>query len=120
MYQGVYAEIPFLHVSFQTIQGDYGPLDPYIIGCVRLDGPSRFGINSWLLDSDASMHIGKKCKHCTNRHLLEDPVKLIGNTTKVPYLEQGTVHLRDSQMGLRMRIEDAKVIPGFAYNIVSL
>jgi hypothetical protein len=56
MYQGVYAEIPFSNVSFQTIQGDYGPLEPYI-GCIRLDGPSRFGINAWLLDSGASVHM---------------------------------------------------------------
>jgi hypothetical protein len=118
MYQGVYAEIPFSHVTFRTSHGDYGPLDPYI-GCVRLDGPSRFGINSWLLDSGASVYIVKNCKHCTNLHLSEDRVKL-GNTTKVPYSEQGTVHLRDRKRGLMMRIEDAKVIPRFAYNIVSL
>jgi hypothetical protein len=118
MYQGVYAEIPFSHETFRTVQGDYGPLDPYI-GCVRLDGPSRFGINSWLLDSGASVHIVKNHKHCTALHLSEDPVKL-GNTTKVPYSEQGTVHLRDRKTGLTMKIQDAKVIPGFAYNMVSL
>ena len=64
MYQGVYAEIPFLHMTFCTVQGDYGLLDPYI-GCARLDGSSRFGINSWLLDSGASVHIVKSGKHCT-------------------------------------------------------
>jgi hypothetical protein len=118
MYQGVYAEIPFSYVSVCTIQGNYGPLDPYF-GCVRLDGPRQFGINSWLLDSGASVHIVKNCKHCTNLYLSENRVKL-GNTIKVPYLEQGTAHLRNRKMGLTMKIEEAKVIPGFVYNIVSL
>jgi hypothetical protein len=67
MYQGVYAEISFSHVRFRTTQGNYGPLDPYI-GCVRLDGPSRFGINSWLLDSGPSLDIVKNRNHCTNLH----------------------------------------------------
>lgn len=118
MYQGVYAEIPFSNVSFRTIQGDYGPLDPYI-GCVRLDGPSRFGIDAWLLDSGASVHIVKNRKHCTSLRKSKDCVKL-GDTTKVPYMEEGNVHLRDKKTGLIMIIWDAKVISGFAYNIVSL
>jgi hypothetical protein len=116
---GTFMECSMNHVKILTEQGKFA-LQTFI-GYVNkeMDTNAQFEKDAWLLDSGASVHIVKKKSYCSRTKEAQERVT-IGDNGRMEYSKEGQVYLQDRKTGLRLKLDCAKIIPNFAYNIVSL